>query len=945
MSNISSPQLLEHSHAVVLGAPGAGKTTLLRQLVSELEGRGQLPGEILVLTPNRLAANQLRDQIALSSGLATSSPRARSISSWAFEIARKQNPELKLISGAQQQAVVAQLVEQAVAQGEHLLWGIDRTTSSLTGFQQEIRDLLAVIIENQLDLQGLFSLEQEFQTKGLKVAKSLLLNYQQRIQELGAVDPSELLVIAIGALASSELPKVVLVDDTQDLTAAGLKLIQVLGEKTNSYLFGDPDAALVGYRATGESFLASFPSHTKFSLDSAALAGERAALLPRIAARIPTGLASDHRPKPASEQQASAKLFDNVSDESDWLAASLRRAKLVDGLPWDQMAVVARTRVQLDQIARELTARRVPVRILGVQQPLRNQSAARAVLDFGALSFALGEVDREQLLASELLGLDSLAVRRLFRELSQNPEFPRSRALVAKELFEELIESDSFEVKALNKATELKLKLSQAADLSAYQFVSEVVSMMPLSRLKTLAKGSGNVALAANRQLDSILELIAASQRFDLRIATGAREFVSSQLELGIPEDSLAPIGLAPAVTLATSSQLSGKSFALVAIPRLQEGIWPNLRPRTALLGAAALQSYLVGRQSTPLQGVRGELHDELRLFYKAVGSATGKLLLSTISTSEESPSQFFAMFGIELERSEINLDFDIRRQVGRLRKRALGGDKMALSLLATLALSGVPGAHPKNWQGLLEPSTDQPLFGIEEQKRLSASKLEAFEKCPLHWFIESFSGETGNFQASLGTLLHAAMEAHAAGTEVSEYVQSNWHTLEFESHWYSLAQARRSARMVAMLNDYLAKASPLVAAEESFEHRAGQVVISGKIDRIESGEAGAIVVDLKTGKPPSKDEVGKNRQLALYQIALESKGETVSHAQIVSVGGDSLRVLEQKLSDELRAEIGALIERADKELSQDHFLASISSHCSEDSNCQLLIARCVQDA
>jgi RecB family exonuclease len=314
------------------------------------------------------------------------------------------------------------------------------------------------------------------------------------------------------------------------------------------------------------------------------------------------------------------------------------------------------------------------------------------------------------------------------------------------------------------------------------------------------------------------------------------------------------------------------------------------------------------------------------------------------MSGQDEQPSQFLTMFSIETERNEEQIDFDIRRQVGKLRARAVLGQPAAVATLAALSLAGVPGAHPRNWQGLLDISSEEPVVSDGEELRLSASKLEAFEKCPLHWFIGTFGGQSGNFQASLGTLLHAALEASSQGAELTDFVESNWHSLEFESKWHELAQRRRAAKMLALVTQYLDRANQLVAAEQPFELKVGNLTVSGKIDRVESSAEGFVVVDLKTGKTPTAAEVVNNRQLALYQLALRSDGQKVAGARIVSVGGDSLKVLEQpELEGEKLAEINQLLTRASAEIGSDQFSASIGSHCREDGSCQLLLAKAVQ--
>ena len=933
--------------ALVLGCPGSGKTSSIIKLVFELEQAGFGADEILVLTPSRLAANLLRDQIGVNSNLAASSPRARSLASFAFGLVSKTNPDLKLLSGASQQALLAKLIGEAVEAKQHLVWEVDSLTTELQGFQSEVRDLLAVVIENRLSVEELKRLQAQFPKTKLQVAIDLLPKYQALLQAQNALDPSELLVRALEQFTRADQPRCLVVDDAQDLSPAGLRLVAKIASGSLTYIFGDPDAAVLGFRSGADSFLSHFQL-PQTSLGSPVATELKLTLLNRISNRIPTGLAVSHRPKSQAQASVSAQLFENQSSEADWLAAKLRRAKLLDEISWDDMAVIARTRTQLDQLASDLSARSVPVRIIGVQQALKSQPAARAVLDFGTLVYGeVSEQGLDQLLSSPLVGLDALGVRRLFRELSQLQENQGvSRSEIKRGLFSELLESDSFEVKAINRVTEARLRLANRGDISAHQFVSAASELMNLDRMRTLSRGRGSLAQSSGRDLDALLELFAAAQRFDLREAGSAAEFVKHQLEISIPEDSLAPIGLRPAVTLSTSAQLAGRSYELVALPRLQEGIWPNLKPRTSLLGASSLQSYLLGRSASPELASGSELADEIRSFYKAVGSHRSQLLLSAMSAQEEQPSQFFTMFSIQTERNQDQVDFDIRRQVGRLRSRAVLGQPDAIATLAALSLAGVPGAHPRNWQGLSTISSEAPVVAQGEELRLSASKLEAFEKCPLHWFIGTFGGQSANFQASLGTLLHAALEASAQGVELSDFVESNWHTLEFESKWHELSQRRRAARMLALVTQYLDKANQLVAAEQPFELKVGNLTVSGKIDRIESSSDGSLVVDLKTGKVPTAAEASNNRQLALYQLALRSQGQSVAGARIVAVGGDSLKVLEQPaLEGEKLAEINMLLERASSEIGSDQFSASIGTHCREDGSCQLLLAKAVQHA
>jgi RecB family exonuclease len=601
----------------------------------------------------------------------------------------------------------------------------------------------------------------------------------------------------------------------------------------------------------------------------------------------------------------------------------------------------------LDQLAAALASRDVPVKLLGSSAALRDQPMARAILETAKL--AIETPDQEavvQVLDSDVFGLDSIAIRRLKRQLAQLPELqevPSTELLTASLEFE--VEATSPELRKLASLTRLIQSLRNLKDSSAHQMLSAIWETVDQKSIQVSARGSSEIALAANRSLDSVLELFAAAQRFDANQLGTAAEFVVSQLQQSLPEDSLAPSGLRPAVQLTTSAGLVDRSFQVVVIPRLQDGIWPNLRPRTSLLGASSLAGFLTGRVNSPGEPVRSELDDEIRLFYKAIGAARSELIITAMLSQEEQPSQFFEMLGLTPQRIDKPITFDLRRLVGSYRRELAAGDVSVAPLLAALALVGVPGAHPDSWQGLLPISSTEPLVLEGEAIRFSPSRLSAFEKCPVHWFIQNFGGDGSGFEASLGTLLHAALEVSSNQTELEQFVQSNWHTLEFEASWQESGQKRRALNMIAALGQYLRTAGELVSAEQKFEVSIGRLVIAGKIDRVEKDPDGGLrVVDLKTGKPPSAKEVESHRQLAVYQLAIRSQySEPLAGGRIVSVGDQKLKVLDQPaISGEFEQEVLDLLKQVETGAGGSSFVAEVADHCGEDANCQLLISRVV---
>ena len=930
---------ISSGHHIVLGSPGAGKTSALRKLVAELEKTTE-PESILVLTPSRQSATKLRDLIALESKKPTSNPRAQSVTGYSFSRLVIENPNIRLLSGAMQQAILRDLIEQS----PNAPWGFDLQTISLQGFIQELRDLIAVCIENSLTSAWLSQKAQEFSHRGLAIAAELLPLYESELARGGLVDPSQLI------LEAAKLPAAnfewVLVDDAQDLSKAGLALVAQMAKGANVALFGDPDSTVLGFRsAVVDGFISSFADAKRHYLKPQPLFARE---LSKLATKLPPQLAGLQRPRPTEDDsQVITALFDNQVSEADWLSSEIRQRRMRKSLSWNDFAVVARTRTQLDQLASALAARDVPTQILGTSQALRDQPMARAILETAQLALKKGSQEAViDVLHSPVFGLDSIAIRRLKRQLAQQPDLAEtSSAELLVAALEIEVEPTSPELRKLAKLTLLIRDIQGLADSGAHQLLSAIWSGVDQAALEVLARGSSEIALTANRSLDSVLELFAAAQRFDANeLGTGA-EFVFAQLEQAVPEDSLAAKGLRPAVQLTTAAGLQDRSYQVVLIPRLQDGIWPNLRPRSSLLGANSLSGYLTGKVAQPTLPVRSELDDEIRLFYKAIGAARSEVIMTAMVSQEEQPSQFFEMLGLAPQLIEQAIHFDLRRLVGSYRRALAMGDQTIAPLLAALALLQVPGAHPSGWQGLLPISSEEPLVSPGEDIRFSPSRLSAFEKCPVHWFIQNFGGDGSGFEASLGTLLHAALEVSTTQSELDDFIQSNWHTLEFEASWQESGQKRKALNMAAALGAYLSEAGELVSAEQKFEVKIGGLVIAGKIDRVERDEDGGLrVVDLKTGKPPTADEVVSHRQLAVYQLAVKAQhGEKVAGGRIVSVGDQRLRVLDQPaIEGEFEQEVLELLKRVEIGAGGNSFVAEIADHCNQDANCQLLISKVV---
>ncbi len=943
MQKIDQPKLADLSGLLagesycIVGAPASGKTHSLLSLVSELEEIYK-PEEILVLTSSRRQAATLRDQLALRSQRASSLPRAQSVNSFAFRLISEHQQPGKLLSGSAQERILRSLVLEKTAELKEL--GFNPKSIQLSAFIQEMRDLLQVVLDFQLSKDDLFKLQRDHSNLKLRALIAIFDDYQNQLEQDGWLDSSTLLTKA-AALESAH--RVLLIDDAQEFSTAALKLVseQLIGKP--GIIFGDPDTATQGFRAAESGSFLRLSQNRIYLSHKPDLSQQVVSTLSKIVNRIPTAGAGPQREVLGQGEVLESLLFESTAAEADYVATWLRKLRLEKQIQFEDMAVVVRTQAQIEQLAKDLALRGVPIKLSSPSDPIAKNQLSRAILEVASLVYQ--GLTREQvtgILQSSLFSLTSIQLRRLDRQLVHH--FGLRLDAAWEESFELGFDSDGFEARALNRLLEKIRELRNSPPNSAHELVSRIFELAPKS-LGELSKSKASVAQAINRDLDSVLRLFAAAIRFDAKENATWFDFVSEQLDQRVAEDAIYAEQVMDAVLLATPSNLAGQRFRYLALPRLQDGIWPNLKLRSSMLGATSLRSYLAGRTDSPSQEVRGELADELRLFYKSVAAATEGVLLCAMQSEEEQPSQFFTLIGSEPKLSDIQIDFDLRRFVGRLRYALSRGDQSAAGLLGMLALADVPGAHPQNWQGLLAPSTTEAIFKSEEQVALSASSLDAFEKCPLHWFIQTFAVGKQSFQASIGTLLHKALELAKDPADIQTYVESNWHELEFELGWQERAQRQRAMEMSALLAQYLIDTGSAHGVEEGFELEVGRLRIRGKIDRIEGTESGLVIADLKTGK--TLPDAVNSKQLAIYQLAMIRKvgAENVAGAKLISVGTGKLKVLEQeKLQQSHLDALDQSFASFEAATSAAQITARFTTHCEADKDCTLLIRESVSN-
>ncbi|MEU8539112.1 ATP-dependent DNA helicase [Streptomyces sp. NPDC048717] len=425
-------------------------------------------------------------------------------------------------------------------------------------------------------------------------------------------------------------------------------------------------------------------------------------------------------------------------------------------------------------------------------------------------------------------------------------------------------------------------------------------------RLERASLRGGPAGRNADRDLDAVCALFESAARAEDRVGgRGALNFLEELDAQDIAADTLTRRHTRPdAVRLMTAHRAKGLEWSLVVVAGLQEGRWPDLRRRGSLLEADRIGRDGLAEPLTP----GALLAEERRLFYVAATRARDRLVVTAVKAPAEDgdqPSRFLTELGVEPKEitGRPRRPLAVAALVAELRAttvdpeasprlRAAAAERLAH--LAALADEDgnplVPAAHPDRWWGLAEPTRSAvPLRDRDLPLALSGSALDQLANtCALQWFLgrEVRADAPATAAQGFGNVVHVLADEVASGRTPADLdvlmarLDSVWDALAFDAPWKS-GQEKANAR--AALERFLhwhvldrAGRTP-AATEHDFDVTlaagAYQVRIRGSMDRVEADEKGrAYVVDFKTGKSaPTKDEVARHPQLAVYQLAVRA--------------------------------------------------------------------------
>ena len=925
---------------IIRGATGTGKTTTLIECAIDRIRDGAKPESILILAFGRERASEIRDAIVLSTGGTAQEPVARTFHALAFSILSMTSGdsfrETVLISGAEQETFIRTLLEGNIEDGV-TWWPADLRLDPnaenpivmgepiLTqGFIRELRDLMMRATERQLTPQELAEKGQRLQERFWGPAAKFWQQYLEISAGMDSaagdskmrIDPSEIINAATAHLhRNPELLAIlrkrfstIMVDEFHETDPAQRRLLETL-IGSDVVIVVDPQSAVGRFRG-------SDPDGVDRYLEDTFPSAEKITLL------------TNHRGQP----QKFAVELRSESEEAHYIAFHIKRAHLMEKIAYSDMAIILRSHnTTATAIRRALGQTGIPV--AGDREAIASNAALAPFLLLARIAAGIESLSLdtcERLLLSEFGGATSISLRRIRTALLKARDDAQDQRTGTEMIIDAIDKGDIpiLEAAELRRVHELlgharaslRKKSATIHDLlwAIWSHAVNSENQLISEAWQHAALRGGSRGAAADRDLDAMVQLFdSAARHIDRMPGSHPKIFLSEIAQENIVSDLITAPGLRPdVVELLTVHSAKGLQFKRVFVAGVQEGIWPNLKQRSTLLGAERLVER--ERHGEELAQVELDLitahslaEDERRLFHVATTRASEELHISAISRDEDSPSSFFLEAAESEEFTVATFDgarpLTANALVASLR-RALNTDTAdtAASLLATLAAADIAVADTSHWLGANPVSIDGPLFSEDELIPISPSAAESFENCGLKWLLERNGGSDGDSTAQLlGSVIHEYARMKVEQPDISdeylfESLDKAWPLITESSGWISRLQLQRAQKMLERFARYHREYTRKVEGVElTFEFELGRAKVIGSVDRLEVESDGKFfVVDFKTGKAISKAEAADNLQLACYQLGVllngfEKKFENpqVAGSHLVFLGHETAKI------------------------------------------------------
>jgi ATP-dependent DNA helicase UvrD/PcrA len=896
---------IEHVHGpmLVVAGAGTGKTTVLvERVVNLISGGHARPDEILAVTFTDNSARELRDRVAARLGHEVGQQlQARTFHAYCMDLLTRakqaftpiSNEDLYVLLRRDLKSLGLKHYIKAARPGQFL--------QALLGFFERCDDELVTVGRYREYVQELKA-ERHALPRVLKQKEADKLTKEEviaRCEEIAGVFTKvdkmlaseklgtfgQMISQAVKVLESNWITlseershaRFILIDEFQDSNVAQIRLAKLLAdEEANVFAVGDPDQAIYRFRGatTGafEQFRKHFPAVKYVTLDQnrrslspilrcafqvidqnpPIMTGGELQRKQLVSARESRGT---HKGSPVelvytplrySAQTEAAEIADTISKLHDNCAGHETRAG-DEPCRWKHIAILYRQHRHRELLAAELSRRRIPVDVRGVNvletPEVRDALAAmRAIANTGdgAALFRIASLPRFGICPDELRAA-----------LRDRPREARLLPVLGK----------------VNGGEKLLISLQQAQSLASPRKSAALVALATAIKQFGVANTPATAALKkfvkewSKKPITSDAGIEAFLEYLDYFVEAGGKICLPDPTE-GQELDAVQFISVHGA---------KGLEFPHVFILRATSGSLPSHYKEDLFEFPQTLRDPL-----TQAEGDAREQHrqEERRLFYVAMTRARDTL--SVVGMRSRSKKQAMPPRYADATPPGFVREFATERHLADAVSIRLAEFRPEIQAAATAVQAFSSAAE---WM-LLPPRRAM------DKMTLSASRIQTYETCPLRfkmeadWNLPSEPVPAMQFGNAVHTALKGYYDAVLAGRPLSRESFLNIFEEQLSLSAFDDPHQKElySAQGVDQLGEFYdlrnREATPeVLSTEKFFELVVDGVKVIGRIDRTDRMPDGSIaIVDYKTGAAKDQDEADDSLQLSIYALAVEQE-------------------------------------------------------------------------
>ena len=870
---------------IVAGA-GTGKTTVVTHRIAWLIMQGHAkPEEILALTFTEKASSEMEERVDALLPYGYIDLQISTFHAFAEKLLRQYGAEIglsrdvRLMTELDAWLLTRQNFDRFELDHYRPLGNPTKYIKSLLTHFSRAKDLGIDAVDYQAFVEAKRMAPEFDETDEVELSEQRRLEelarayttYQEILHENDALDFGDLMLYTLQLLRKRpairkkirEQYKFILVDEFQDTNDAQYQIVKEIAEPLrNLTIVGDDDQSIYKFRGASLTniltFEKDFPESKRVVLTKNYRSAQK--ILDTAHAFIQHN--NPHRLEASEERKLSKKLegmLEYTAEVEHFHAPTLAEevTRVVDQIVklreaetetvWSDFAILVRSNTAGTDFATALDRHGIPYQFLA----LSGLYTKRPILDLMAylrvIDTPFDSASMYRLLTSSLSGISDRTIM----------ELNRLALKMGKSLFEACEQVATLQEVSLEEQVLLNNLLTQIKDFQ------EDARTRPVGELFVIvAKESGYLEklnqLSEQKKLDSFSYLQQFYQRLKSFEQRSEHPVLHAFLleythERDAGEEGSLSVDLESGpdvVRIMTIHASKGLEFKHVFVVNLIDQRFPTNAKNDAI-------PFPEGLGLEEASEKEAHLEEERRLFYVAMTRAKKGLYL----TSAE--------------------------DYGGARKRKISRFLLELGF-------DPPQSHPQEFElfdedlGPLEASSETTVkFAIPKQ--FSFTQLAAFRSCPLQYkFAHILKVPVmGKWTFSYGKTMHNTLQEFfsvwLARSETSDAVPVTLKELEeiyahcWQDDWFVNDRQReeyRSQGLASLKNFYKkTKKNPPKphSIEQPFTIKLGDVVLKGRIDRMDHFEGGVEIIDYKTGKPKTAKTISKEdkEQLLLYQLAV----------------------------------------------------------------------------